>query len=85
MALTRAYIAQGGAPAMLFDALGALAARDDFTELHVIKQHQTLVDEFDTTRAPLRDVHLVAAAKSVACARSGKEETVYQRLQAALA
>ena len=41
MALTEAYLAQGGNAEELFSELGRLVARDDFTELHAIKHQQT--------------------------------------------
>ena len=65
----------------LFARLGELVARDDFTELHTIKQHQAMVDEFNTTREAFRTVHLVAAAKSASAARAGREQTVYDSVR----
>ena len=77
MAMARRYANEGYDAMRLFSRLGELVARDDFTELHTIKQHQAIVDEFNTTRAAFRTVHLVAAAKSATVARSGREQTVY--------
>ena len=77
MAMARRYANEGYQAMRLFSRLGELVSRDDFTELHTIKQHQAIVDEFNTTREALRTVHLVAAAKSTTVARSGREQTVY--------
>ena len=82
--LTRQYIEKGGDALPLFEALGQLIARDDFTELHGIKHFQTLYDEYHATRVELRDVHLLAMAKLVASVRSGKEQGVYEELRAVL-
>ena len=77
MAMARQYGDEGYDAMRLFNRLGELVSRDDFTELHTIKQHQTIVDEFNTIREAFRMVHLVAAAKSATVARSGREQTVY--------
>lgn len=77
MAQTQQYINCGYDPAELFVRLGELICRDDFTELHAVKQHQAIVDEFNTTRESLRSVHLVAAAKSAAVVHAGREHRVY--------
>ena len=78
MALAQQYVERGYDPMRLFARLGALVARDDFTELHAIKQHQAIVDEFETTRESLRSVHLVAAVKSLVVIRAGKEQGVFE-------
>ena len=84
MALAQQYVDLEYDVAKLFEQLGALVSRDDFTELHSIKQHQAIVDEYNTTRATLRNVHVLAAAKSAVCVRSGKEQTVFNQLSALL-
>ena len=84
IALSAAYLAEGGDALAFFDALGALVARDDFTELHAIKHHQTLLDEYHATRPDFRNAHAIAAAKSAAIALSGKEQTVYEKLEKVL-
>ena len=81
MNLVRHYENQGYAPMRLFNRLGEHVSRDDFTELHSIKQHQAIVDEFNTTREPFRAVHLVAATKSAVVVRSGREQTVYDSVR----
>ena len=80
MVLAQQYVEQNYDVPVLFEQLGALVSRDDFTELHSIKQHQAIVDEYNTTRAPLRNVHVLAAAKSAVCIRSGKEQSVFDQL-----
>ena len=84
MVLAQQYVNQSFDVEALFTELGALVSRDDFTELHSIKQHQAIVDEYNTTRPGLRDVHVLAAAKSTVCIRAGKEQTVFDKLIAAL-
>ncbi|MCH8087943.1 MAG: hypothetical protein IIC81_08850, partial [Chloroflexi bacterium] len=49
----------------------------DFTELHGIKHHQAIFDEFCDTREPFRWLHLVAAVKSAAVLEGGKEQKIY--------
>jgi hypothetical protein len=80
MALAQQYASEGHDAIALFARLGELVARDDFNELHTLKQHQAIVDEYNTTRASLRAVHLAAAAKSATVARAGREQTVYDEV-----
>ena len=80
IALAQQYVDSGFEPMRLFERLGALVSRDDFTELHGVKQHQALVDEFNSTRESFRGVHLVAAAKSAAVVHAGHEQEVYSEL-----
>lgn len=79
IALTQHYANLGYDPKALFVRLAELICRDDFTELHALKQHQSIVEEFYTTREPFRWVHLVSAAKSAAVIVGGKEQSVYKR------
>ena len=79
MLLAQRYADRRFDPEPLFLRLSQLICRDDFTELHGIKHHQALLDEFSTTREPYRWNHLVAAVKSVAVIEGGKESTIFDR------
>ena len=79
MLLAQRYADRRYDPEALFRRIGAIISRDDFTELHGIKHHQALVDEFYATREPYRWNHLVAAVKSVAVVEGGKESTIFDR------
>ena len=79
IALAQNYANLGYDPKALFVRLAVLICRDDFTELHALKQHQAMVEEFYTTREPFRWVHLVSSAKSAAVIVGGKEQSVYKR------
>ena len=77
MALAQQYADLGYEPSELIARFGELICRDDFTELHAVKQHQAIIDEFNSTRESLRSIHLVAAAKSAAVVHAGREHRVY--------
>ncbi len=79
MLLAQRYADRRFSPEALFLRIGEIICRDDFTELHGIKHHQALVDEFYATREPYRWNHLVAAVKSVAVIEGGKERTIFDR------
>lgn len=79
IALARQYADLGYDPEALFVGLAELICRDDFTELHALKHHQAIVDEFYSTREPLRWVHLVSAAKSAAVIHGGREQSIYNQ------
>ena len=84
MALAQQYVDCGYSAPRLFTRLSELVARDDFTELHAIKQHQAIIDEFETTRESLRSVHLIAAVKSLVIVRAGREQGVFETFQGLL-
>ena len=77
--LARLYAEKRFDPLVFFNRMAELICRDDFTELHSIKHHQALFDEFYATREPYRWEHLVSAAKSAAIVCAGKESTIYDR------
>ena len=79
MLLAQRYADRRYNPEVLFKRIGEIICRDDFTELHGIKHHQALVDEFYATREPYRWSHLVAAVKSVAVVEGGKERSIFDR------
>ena len=65
-------------PQALITRLTEIVCRDNATEMHALKHHQATVEEFHTTRPPLRLRHLVAAAKAAAISY-GKAQEVYER------
>jgi hypothetical protein len=85
VALARQYAECGYAPEPYFDRLAEIACRDDFTEMHSLKHFQAIVDEYYTTREPLRWLHLVSAAKSAAVIHVGKEHSIYEQAKSLLA
>ncbi|MCH8196265.1 MAG: hypothetical protein IIB12_09345 [Chloroflexi bacterium] len=72
------YAFSGHDPMALFTRTAEIGCRDDFTEMHVFKQHQAIVEEYYTTREPYRWVHLVSAAKAAAVVY-GKRQDVYNK------
>ena len=81
MTLAQQYVDRGFEPTLLLDRLAGLVCRDDFTELHSVKHHQAIVDEFHGTRAEFRSVHLLAAAKSAAVIHAGLEQQIYAEVR----
>lgn len=77
IALARHYVACGYDPAALFARLGEIVCHDSFTEMHAFKHHQAAFEEFHATRAPWRDLHLVAAAQAAAIS-FGKNMEVFE-------
>jgi hypothetical protein len=80
ISLAQQYAKLGYDPMPLFVRLGEIICRDDFTELHAVKQHQAIYEEFNNTREPFRWVHLAAAAKSAAVVHAGEEQSVYREV-----
>ncbi len=80
ISLAQQYAKLGYDPMPLFVRFGELICRDDFTELHAVKQHQAIYEEFNNTREPFRWVHLAAAAKSAAVVHVGEERRVYREV-----
>ncbi|MCZ6636331.1 MAG: hypothetical protein O7G87_23275 [bacterium] len=78
-ACTQAYCQHKGDPTVLLQELGLWAARDDATEMHGMKHHQAMVEEFFTTRSDAAWVHLAAQAKEAAL-HAGKGTAVYERV-----
>ena len=77
--LARLYAEKRFDPLVFFDRMAELICTDDFTELHGIKHHQAIFDEFYATREPYRWEHLVASAKSAAIVCAGRERSIYDR------
>ena len=85
VALARQYAEKGYDPEAYFERLGEIACRDDFTEMHALKHFQAIADEYYTTRAPYRWLHMAAAAKSAAIIHLGKEHRIYDEAKELLA
>lgn len=84
LALAQQYADADYDVAAYFARLGEVICRDDFSEMHALKHHQAVVEEYATTPAPYRWVHLVSAAKVAACTH-GLTDSVYREAQAHLA
>jgi hypothetical protein len=76
-ALAQQYADSGYAPEPLVAALGKIACRDNFTEMHALKHHQATYEEFHTTRPSLRWRHLVAAVQAAAISH-GRIQDIYE-------
>ena len=57
--------------------LAEIVCYDSFTEMHVFKHHQAVVEEFYATREPWRWSHLVAGAQAAAIS-FGKNMEIYE-------
>lgn len=64
--LAQQYVNLGYSAEKLLKRLGQIVCRDNFTEMHAYKHHQAVVEEYHNTRAPWRDLHLVAGAQAAA-------------------
>ncbi len=84
LALAQQYADAGYDAPDYFARLGEVICRDDFSEMHAFKHHQAVVEEYATTPAPYRWMHLVSAAKVAACTH-GLTDSVYREAQAHLA
>ena len=73
--LAQQYVNLGYDPQVLMNRLGEIVCRDNFTEMHAYKHHQAIVEEFHATRAPWRDLHLVAGAQAAAISHGKSMET----------
>ncbi len=78
VALTQQYLDSGYDVMALFDRLGEITARDDFSEMHAFKHHQATVEEYINTREPFRWVHPMSAAK-IAAIIHGKRQGIYEQ------
>jgi len=73
--LAQQYVNCGYDPQVLTKRLGEIVCRDNFTEMHAYKHHQAIVEEFHATRAPWRNMHLVAGAQAAAISHGKSMET----------
>jgi hypothetical protein len=75
--LAAQYMASGYDPQALIARLAEIVCHDNFTEMHAFKHHQSIVEEYATTREPWRWVHLVCGAQAAAIS-FGKNMAVYE-------
>lgn len=84
LALAQAYADAGCDPGALFQRLGELVCRDDYSEMHAFKHLQAAREEYESTRGPYRRAHLVSAAKMAWCT-FGFDQDVYGQARRHLA
>ncbi|MGH7030964.1 MAG: hypothetical protein ACREE9_04760 [Stellaceae bacterium] len=75
--LATQYIKSGYDPNALIARLAEIVCHDNFTEMHAFKHHQSIVEEYHTTREPWRWMHLVCGAQAAAIS-FGKNMAVYE-------
>ena len=77
MNLAQQYTNLGYDATAYISRLAEIACHDNFTEMHALKHHQAVVEEFYATREPWRWRHLVAAAQAAAIS-FGKNMEIYE-------
>ena len=77
MNLATQYMKSGYDPKGLIARLAEIVCHDNFTEMHAFKHHQSIVEEYNTTRQPWRWMHLVCGARAAAVS-FGKNMSVYE-------
>jgi hypothetical protein len=75
--LAQHYVQCGYDPQALIARLAEIVCHDNFTEMHAVKHHQAIVEEFYATREPWRWMHLVCGAQASAIS-FGKNMAVYE-------
>jgi hypothetical protein len=75
--LAQQYVERRYDPQALIARLAEIVCHDNFTEMHAIKHHQSIIEEFHATREPWRWMHLVCGAQASAIS-FGKNMTVYE-------
>jgi hypothetical protein len=75
--LATQYMKSGYDPQALIACLAEIVCHDNFTEMHAFKHHQSIVEEFHTTREPWRWMHLVCGAQAAAIS-FGKNMAIYE-------
>ena len=75
--LAQQYVDYGYDAQALIARLAEIACHDNFTEMHALKHHQAIVEEFHATREPWRARHLVAGAQAAAIS-FGKNMEIYE-------
>ena len=75
--LAQQYVQCRYDPQALIACLGEIVCHDNFTEMHSFKHHQSIVEEFYSTREPWRWMHLVCGARAAAVS-FGKNMAVYE-------
>jgi hypothetical protein len=77
MNLATQYVKSGYDPQAFIARLAEIVCHDNFTEMHAFKHHQSIVEEYHTTREPWRWMHLVCGARAAAVS-FGKNMAVYE-------
>jgi hypothetical protein len=77
--LATQYMKAGYDPQALVTRLAEIVCHDNFTEMHAFKHHQSVVEEYHTTREPWRWMHLVCGAQAAAIS-FGKNMAVYEEI-----
>jgi len=77
--LATQYMKCGYEPDALIARLAEIVCHDNFTEMHAFKHHQSIVEEFYSTREPWRWMHLVCGAQAAAIS-FGKNMAVYEEM-----
>ncbi len=80
--LAQRYVDLHCDPEPFFDLMAEHVCRDDQSEMHAYKMQQAAYEEYYKTRADLRGVHLVAAAKHAATVARLNPRTIYPQAQA---
>ncbi|MBV8121072.1 MAG: hypothetical protein JO081_14185 [Alphaproteobacteria bacterium] len=75
--LATQYVKAGYDLQAFIACLGEIVCHDNFTEMHSFKHHQSIVEEFRTTREPWAWMHLVCGAQAAAIS-FGKNMAVYE-------
>ncbi len=75
--LATQYMKSGYSPEAFIACLAEIVCHDNFTEMHSFKHHQSIVDEYYSTREPYRWMHLVCGAQAAAIS-FGKNMAVYE-------
>jgi hypothetical protein len=75
--LATQYMKSGYDPKGLIARLAEIVCHDNFTEMHAFKHHQSIVEEYNSTREPWRWMHLVCGAQAAAIS-FGKNMAVYE-------
>ena len=84
LGLAQAYADADYDSGALFQLMGELVCRDDYSEMHAFKHLQAAREEWMSTREPYRRAHLVSAAKMAWCTY-GFDQNVYRQARRHLA
>ena len=84
LGLAQAYADAEHDSGALFQLMGELVCRDDYSEMHAFKHLQAAREEWMSTREPYRRAHLVSAAKMAWCTY-GFDQDVYRQARRHLA
>ena len=76
--LAKQYRKNGYDADALIDLLAEFVCQDNFTELHAVKHHQAMVEEFFSTRDSWRWIHLLAGVRAVSISY-GKNKEIYEQ------